>query len=117
MKISESEMEIMKIIWDKGTAVTTADIFEKLATPKKQTTVLTFLKRLADKGVLHVRREGKTNFYTPIISEKTYKKQRTDEFLNEMYSGSVKNFLAALYDDEKPDEKDMDEIKKWFEEA
>lgn len=117
MKISDSEMEIMKIIWQEGRAVTTADLLGRLESQWKQTTVLTFLKRLADKGVLQVSRAGKANYYEARITEEDYKKQQTQEFLQDMHAGSVKNFLAALYGGEKPGKQELDEIKQWFEEV
>lgn len=115
MNISESEMEIMKIIWSSNEAVTTAYLLKTLNTGWKHTTVLTFLKRLCEKGVLKAERHGKTNCYLPIISEEEYKKRQTREFLSEIHSGSVKNFLTALYGEKKPSDKELNEIKQWFE--
>lgn len=116
MKISESEMEVMKIIWGKkGEAVTTAYILDSLKTPWKHTTVLTFLKRLCDKGVLRCERIGKANLYSPLISEREYKNAQTKEFMSELHSGSVKNFLTALYGDKRPTKDEINEIKEWFE--
>lgn len=116
MRISDSEMEIMKLIWRENGAVTTAMLLDRLDNGWKQTTVLTFLKRLADKGALSIRREGKTNYYSPKISEADYKRQQTEAFLREVHAGSVKRFLAALYGGVKPSASEMEEIKQWFEE-
>ncbi len=117
MKISDSEMEIMKVIWSKGEAVTTAQLLEELNTSWKHTTVLTFLKRLADKKALKVQRTGKTNLYSPLISEMEYSNMQAREYLSENHSGSVKNFLAALYNEKKPSRDELEEIKQWFEEV
>ena len=47
MKISDSEMKIMNLIWEGGGPVTTAWLMERLAdTGWKATTLLTFLSRL-----------------------------------------------------------------------
>ena len=116
MKISDSEMEIMRIIWRKNAEVSAAQLLDELTIRWKQTTVLTFLKRLVDKGILSVRKEGKTNYYSPLISENEYKTQQTRGFLKEVHSGSVSNFLTALYGGQKPDKEEMEELKKWFEE-
>lgn len=117
MKISESEMEIMKVIWKKNQAVTTAYILDNLNTSWKHTTVLTFLKRLTDKGAIKTERVGKTNYYSALVSEADYKNDQTREFLTELHSGSIKNFLTALYGDKRPTRDEMDEIKEWFEEV
>lgn len=115
MRISDSEMEIMRIIWDADGEVTTAYVLERLGTQRKKTTVLTFLKRLTDKKAIRTRKEGKTNYYEALISEDEYKKAQTEEFLREMHSGSLSSFFAALYGDSHPDKEDMDELREWFE--
>ncbi len=116
MKISDSEMEIMKCIWNTEGESTALGIMEQLRNDWKQTTVLNFLKRLVGKGALSVRREGKTNYYTPLVTEQMYKKEQTKGFLSKIHSGSVRNFLAALYGEEKPDKEELDELKRWLDE-
>lgn len=116
MKISESEMKIMKLIWQKKSAMTASELLDEVDEDWKITTVLTFLKRLYDKGMLEVNKIGKSNFYSPTITEDGYKRKQSEEFLNDMYSGSVKNFLTALYGGDKPDKNEINELKKWFEE-
>ena len=56
--LSESEMEIMQVIWETATPVTTAYLLEVFAHKGwKGQTIATFLTRLADKGVLTVTRK------------------------------------------------------------
>ena len=81
-------MEIMNVIWSTDSELSCADITQRLNTSWKQTTIQTFLKRLCDKGVLDVRKEGKTNFYSARISEDEYKREQTEEFLNETHKES-----------------------------
>lgn len=115
MKISDSEMELMNIIWDSNSPVTSAGLADMLDTEWKGTTIRTFLKRLTTKGVLTVRQEGKVNYYTPAISREEYKNTCTEEFINEMHSGSLKNLLAAFYSKKQPTQNEIEEIKEWFE--
>ncbi len=119
MKISESEMEIMKIIWKKEEPVATATILEEL--PKenswKTTTVMTLLSRLVEKGILKVKKIGKLNHYIPKITEEKYKAVQTNMFLEDMYNGSIKNFMATLYNNKDISEKDISDLKKWIDEV
>ncbi|MDO5397799.1 MAG: BlaI/MecI/CopY family transcriptional regulator [bacterium] len=117
MKISDSEMEIMHAVWTHNGEVTSTMIIDELDTEWKLTTVLTFLNRLVAKGALSRRKEGKTNYYSAAISEKEYKTQQTKSFVKEVHSGSVKNLLAALYGNERPSSKEIEELKEWFEEV
>ena len=119
IKISDAEYEIMKIIWDKGKEITTADIIEELGeeNPWKHTTILTLAKRLADKNVLRVRKKGRINYYSPAISKDEYKSHQADGFIEDMYGGSVKSLIASLYDNKKINEEDIKELKDWIKEV
>ena len=116
MKISDSEMEIMNIIWKKGEEVTSAELIALLKDTWKPTTIMTFLKRLCDKGILDARKECKTNFYRAKITEDEYKRKTTENFLQQFHNGSVTSLLAALVKGKQPDSKELEEIKKWFDE-
>lgn len=118
-KISEAEMEIMKIIWEKDKQMTTAEILEEL--PKenswKTTTVMTLMSRLTEKGILSVTKVGKLNHYFSKVSEEEYKAIQTDNFLEDMHKGSVKNFMATLFNSKKISKKDISELKDWLKEV
>ena len=60
MKISETEMEIMKIIWDKNGKVTTSELADKMP-DKKLTTISTLAGRLIDKGCLKSEKIGRSH--------------------------------------------------------
>ena len=116
MKISDSEMELMRIIWPREGEITSAELIERLKDTWKPTTVMTFLKRLCDKEILSVRKDGKINLYSAKVTEDEYKRSQTEEFLRDMHKGSVTSLLAALFKGKQPDSKEMSEIKKWFDE-
>jgi len=118
-KISDAEMEIMKIIWKENKQITTADVLEKL--PKenswKTTTVMTLVTRLIEKGILSVIKVGKLNHYSPKVTEEEYKSNQTDVFLDDMFNGSVKSFIATLYNSRKISKKDIADLKNWIKEV
>ena len=67
--LSESEMEIMEVIWESAAPVTTAQLLEVFSHKGwKAQTMSTFLSRLVEKGVLAVERRGKANLYTPAMT-------------------------------------------------
>ncbi|WP_026885258.1 MULTISPECIES: BlaI/MecI/CopY family transcriptional regulator [Clostridium] len=118
-KISDAEMEIMKIIWKKNDQITTAEILDEL--PKenswKVTTIMTLISRLTEKGILSVTKVGKLNNYFPKITEEEYRAIQTDNFLEDMHKGSVKNFMATLFNNKKISNKDIAELKEWLKEV
>jgi len=118
-KLPESELEIMMIIWESGEPVTSAYVMEKLPKENKwaNTTVLNFLARLVDRGFLALSKQGRINYYTPLVKEDDYLHQESKSFLDKMHMGSIKNFVAALYDGSAINEEDLIELKKYVEEV
>ena len=69
-KISSAEWEVMRVLWTKGETTSTA--ITKILSTKQDwsaSTVITLLGRLADKGYLTSRREGRTYLYQAVLNE------------------------------------------------
>ena len=114
--ISDSEYSIMKILWEADKKMSVSDVCSALEgnewTPS---TVSTFLQRLLKKGVVDCDKKGKSNLYYPLIAQSDYNLCETENFLTKMYKGSVKNLVAALYENKKLSKDDIDDLKKMFE--
>ena len=73
--MSDSEKEIMKLIWDHGGVITISELLDQIdQTGKdwKRTTVRTFISRLIDKGMLISQKEGRGALYIAQVSEANY---------------------------------------------
>ncbi|MGN6715648.1 Predicted transcriptional regulator [Anaerocolumna jejuensis DSM 15929] len=99
-RISDSEKQIMEFIWSTGKPVTTKEIMEHLpqGTNWKQSTVITFLARLLEKGLIRATRISKANYYEPAITEREYKEFETKQFIKDVHKGSVFGLISALCD-------------------
>lgn len=118
-KLSDTEMEVMEVIWECTPPVTSTELLRLFAQRGKiwkGQTISTFLSRLVDKGALSVTKHGRTNKYVPRISFKDYKLMETKSVLDGLYQGSIKNLISALYDGDKLSSQDIEELKKWFSE-
>ncbi|MDU5145418.1 MAG: BlaI/MecI/CopY family transcriptional regulator [Paenibacillus dendritiformis] len=119
-KLSDTEMELMQVIWECNAPVTSTELLHIFARDKgkewKGQTISTFLARLVDKGVLAVTKEGRANRYVPRMSPDDYKLWEAQSVLDGLYQGSVKKFLSALYDGEKLSKQEIAELKQWFSE-
>ena len=99
-RLPDSELALMQIIWQLDSPVSRTDIESALAgrRPLAATTILTFLSRLCDKGSLAVERHGKTNVYTPLVSQKDYLAAESRDMLDRLFGGSLTAFAASLVD-------------------
>ena len=86
----------MKALWATGPDTLRSALEERLS-PFGWTanTINTYLSRLADKGFVSVRREGKSNLYTPLVDQDAYQAFDSRAVLDRLY-GSPRNFVAAL---------------------
>lgn len=94
VKISDAELEVMKIIWEEK-EVTSLEIIKKLEHCKwNDNTIRTLINRLiAKKAVGISKKEGKTYTYVPLIKENEYKIKRGKNFIKQFYNGSVNDMI------------------------
>ena len=116
MKLSESEYSIMEIIWAKKAPVTSQDICA-LSDQRgwKAPTVLTFLKRLCEKGVLESEKIGKLRYYTPLISKEDYARSEATTLVNDLYDGKISNLVTSMAGQIALTQEDRQALKKLLE--
>lgn len=114
--IGDAELEVMKIIWKAKHPISSAEITKAVEKHGwKRTTVATFLSRLVDKGAISAQKQGKLCYYTPLISQKEYRKTQTKNLISVLYNGSVKEFAVSLFEEQKLSDKDIAELRAIFE--
>ena len=68
--ITDSEYEVMRILWKANRRMTVADVVGELdGNDWTPSTVSTFLQRLLKKGVVDCDKKGKTNLYYPKLKQ------------------------------------------------
>ena len=115
-RLPESELEIMQIIWKEETPVSRMTVENALQEvhPLAPTTILTLLTRLCEKGFLALRKEGRSNLYEPLITEREYLASESRSFLDRLLGGSVAGFATALCDSGVKKE-EVEELKRLLE--
>lgn len=99
--LGELEATIMHIIWQRG-ELTVRDVLQTLqpARPLKYTTVMTVMSRLAQKGVLATRKQGKTFFYRATLTAEEFVAQRAQRAVQTVLTNfgdtAVAYFLREL---------------------
>ena len=115
-RLPDAELAIMNIIWRESGEITSGTVIKMLEGHKNWsvTTILTFLARLAERGFLTVRKEGRQNFYTAAVKESDYVKSESKSFLERMHGNSLTSLVAALYDGESVPAADLEELRAFI---
>ena len=95
-RLPDTELEVIKALWDSGANTPRSVLEERLAQRAwAPNTVNTYLTRLVSKGFVAVEHKRSGNLYTPIVSREEYQAFDSRSTLSQLY-GSPRNFVAAL---------------------
>ena len=114
-KISDSELDVMKVLWEAEDALPVTVIREKLQERKgwEATTVKTLVSRLLGKGVI-AQEKRKVFFYSPLVTEAEYNEWATSNLIHRLYKGSAKNLIAPLVRSDDLTEADLKALREMF---
>ena len=114
-KISDSELEVMRVLWQAGNALPVTEIRETLQKSRgwEATTVKTLISRLVTKGVLRQEKHG-VFYYSPLVSEAEYNDWATHDLISRVYHGSARDLVAALVRSDGLTQDDIDELRDLF---
>lgn len=115
--ISESEMKVMKKIWESGRMISVSEIVAELKQDGEEwnhTTISTFLTRLEDKKIISSTKSKNRRIYFPLVSREEYNRNEAENFISR-FGGTLKDFLSAFSNSRPLDEKDIQELKEWLE--
>ena len=115
ISISESEWQVMKIIW-RDPPQTLPEILDRLkSTGWSKTTIQTYLARLVKKGALYTERQGKGYLYYPAVSETECQLAETRDFLRRVYDGSLSKMVMGFVGSGSLSRKELEELKELIE--
>ena len=117
-KLPDSELDVMIALWNGHQEMTRSEIEEFMNQKKKlaPTTILTLLSRLEKKNFVSVKKEGKANLYSALVTQEEYQQQEGKHVLEKLYDNSLKNFVASLYQGKQIDQNDIEELESFLQE-
>ena len=115
-KLGEAELEIMQVIWNSSSPVTSNHILSELQDKRKWqlSTLMTSLSRLSGKGFVSCDRSSGRNLYTSLVSENDYKTGASRHFLKQLYNNSIQNMIATLYNSKEMQASDVEELREFL---
>ena len=106
------EMEVLDIVWAMGKA-TSREIFEKMRERRRlgQSTVLTVLRRLSDRGILNRESGGDVYVYSPAVERQELGGRMIDEVVTRIFGGAVEPVVAHLMSRKDLKELDLERLR------
>ena len=115
IKISDSELEVMRILWREKRPLSFGEIRKELEakTNWNKSTIQTLVVRLRDKGAITAQNHYVT-LYSPNVTEDEHIQAEGRHFIDKLFDGNAKKLVAALYQDGKLSVEDMDDLLAYF---
>ena len=109
--LHKRELQIMKIIWEKGQA-TVRDIYETLLKKERiaYTTVSTMLNILEEKGFLRHDIDRKTYIYKPLVAKEEVSVGMLQDLLERLFDGSTEMLLNTLIKVQNLSKDDLEQL-------
>lgn len=108
-KVSEAELEVLKVIWEKKETNSLQIIKELGHCNWNANTIRTLINRLLAKKVIGIsKKEGKTYTYVPLVTKEEYTEMATKKFLKQFFNDSAYEYVKFLIEN---DEKLKEEIE------
>ncbi len=113
-RISETEWELMKVIWSKAPC-SAGEIIAALQQADRSwhpRTAKAFLNRLVKKKVLGFSKEGRAYLYRPLVRREDCVDAASESFLERFFGGSLKPMVAHLVQRDKVSAEEIRELRR-----
>jgi len=114
VKISDSELEILRVLWREQRPLKAAELSIELQQKKgwNKSTTNTLVTRLRDKGLVEPTERYGVARYIPLITEDEYILEEEKKLLERF--GGAKNLAIAMVRNKHLTDADIDELREYF---
>ncbi|MFN7996829.1 MAG: BlaI/MecI/CopY family transcriptional regulator [Bryobacteraceae bacterium] len=110
--LTEAELPIMEILWDKGSAVVTDVVAALPESPVAYNTVLTTLRILERKGYVRHTKDGRAFVYHPVVQRGEASRKAVRNLMKRFFQDSPELLILNVLEDEGLDEAELVRLKK-----
>ncbi len=112
-KPTESELEILKILWERESA-TVREVHEELSKHKDSgyTTTLKLMQIMFEKGIVKRDDSNKTHIYEPNINKEKTQRQIVGKMVDALFGGSTSDMVMQALGNKSPNKKELEEIQQ-----
>ena len=113
IKPTESELEILQILWKKGNA-SVREVHEELLQTKEAgyTTTLKLMQIMHEKGLVKRDDSIKTHIYQPAVSKEKTQKHLLNKMIDTVFGGSPGELVMQALGNHKASVEELEEIQK-----
>lgn len=114
MKPTDSEMEILQVLWTKGPC-TVREVYESLE--KKEvgyTTILKLMQIMTEKQMVTRDTSTKSHLYNANISKEKIEHQFLDRFIETVYNGNTSRLIMQALGNHKASKEEIELIKQYL---
>jgi predicted transcriptional regulator len=113
IKPTESELEILQVLWQKGTA-SVREVHEELARSKDvgYTTTLKLMQIMFEKGLVKRDATFKTHIYEAQVSRDKTQKHLLNKMIDTLFGGSPTQLVLQALGNHKASEEELEEIQQ-----
>jgi BlaI family transcriptional regulator, penicillinase repressor len=112
-RISDAELHVMEALWAADQPLTATEVADRVDPDRDWTlaTVKTMLSRLAAKGALSHREDGRRYFYSAAIERDSYVGSESRRFVDRLFGGRLSPLVARLAEEDVLDDDDIAAIE------
>jgi BlaI family transcriptional regulator, penicillinase repressor len=112
--VSESELEVLKMLWDAGPCTVRAvnAALQRLGRRWAYTTVQTLLQRLEAKGYVASDRAGSAHIFRAAVSRDALVSRRLRDLADQLCGGTASPLLLALVEDGRLTNEDVRHLRR-----
>lgn len=116
--ITEAELEILQVLWDKKEA-TVKEVHEELSAEREAvyTTTLKQMQVMYEKGLLKRDDSRRQHIYYPDVDIKRVQRKFMDKVMKNLFSGSAGELVMNALSNYKTTPEELDQIKTLIEKA
>jgi BlaI family transcriptional regulator, penicillinase repressor len=112
IKPTESELEILQILWQHGLA-TVREVHEELAKSKDAgyTTTLKLMQIMHEKGLVKRDESMRTHVYQPAVNKEKTQKHLLGKMIDSLFGGSSTQLVLQALGEQKASPEELEQIQ------
>jgi BlaI family penicillinase repressor len=113
IKPTESELEILQVLWERGQA-SVRDVHEELLKTKEAgyTTTLKLMQIMHEKGLVKRDDSIKTHIYQAAVSKEKTQKHLLGKMIDTLFGGSPTQLVMQALGNHKASDSELEEIQR-----